>query len=479
MKANYFSLFGLVAILGSGCTVGPNYHRPAVNAPAQWSSPLSGGETNSPMINAAWWKTFHDPELDSLITRAVLSNLNLRVAEARVREARAQRTVIAAGFWPSADVTGSYTRNRLSKHGFLASQFPPGTPLDYSLYEADFDASWEIDVFGGTRRAAEAANAEIAAAEFNRRDVLVSLLAEVARNYIEARGFQQRLAIAGRDVETQKEALDITRDRYKHGLTSDLDVQQVSALLSATEGHIPTLEILFKASTHRLGVLLGQSPGALLAELSSEAPVPELPPEAPVDLPADLLRRRPDVQRAERELAAATARIGVAVADLFPKFSLTGVAGLQSVSASDWLTGSSRLWTAGPTMQWRIFDAGRIRANVRVQNARQQQALANYEQTVLNSFEDVENALVAYAKEQVRYRLLEATVKADREAVAMATDLYQNGLADFLRVLDAERSLYQAEDELAQSGRTMTLNLVALYKALGGGWQTGGHGATT
>ena len=472
MKTNRFSLFGLLAILGGGCAVGPNYHPPAVNVPAQWASPLAGGETNSPTVDAAWWKSFHDPELDSLITRAVLSNLNLRVAEARVREARAQRSVVAADFWPSADVSGSYTRNRLSQHGYLATLLPPGAPIDYNLYEADFDASWEIDVFGGTRRATEAANAEVAAAEFNRRDVLVSLLAEVARNYIEARGFQQRLAIAGRNAEAQKEALDITRDRYRQGLTSDLDVQQASALLTATEAQIPALEILLKASIHRLGVLLGQPPGALLAELSGEAPVPALPPEVPVDLPSDLLRRRPDVQRAERDLAAATARIGVATADLFPKFSLTGMAGLQSVSASDWLTGASRLWTAGPTMQWRIFDAGRIRANVRVQNARQQQALANYEQTVLNSFEEVENALVAYAKEQVRFRSLEATVSADREAVAMARDLYQNGLADFLRVLDAERSLYRAEDELAQSKRTMSLNLVALYKALGGGWQT-------
>jgi multidrug efflux system outer membrane protein len=472
MKPSCFSLFGLIAALAGGCSVGPNYHPPAVNAPSHWTSPLAGGETNAPTLDA-WWKKFHDPELESLVTRAVQSNLGLRVAEARVREARAQRGVIAADLWPTVGATGSYTRNRLSKHGYLATLLPPGTPVDYNLYEADFDASWEIDVFGGTRRAVEAAGAEVAAAEFNRRDVLVSLLAEVARNYIEARGLQQRLTIAGQNAAAQRDALNITRDRYRQGLTSDLDVQQAAALLSATEAQIPALEILLKASIHRLGVLLGQPPGALLTELSSAAPVPALPPEVPVDLPADLLRRRPDVRRAERELAAATARIGVAVADLFPKFSLTGVAGLQSVSASDWFTGSSRLWTVGPTMQWRIFEAGRIRANVRVQTARQQQALAHYEQTVLNSFEEVENALVAYANEQVRFRSLEATVDADRNAVAMARDLYQNGLADFLRVLDAQRSLYQAEDELAQSRLTMSLNLVALYKALGGGWQTG------
>jgi multidrug efflux system outer membrane protein len=474
MKATHLLFFGFLAML-TGCAVGPDYHPPALDVPAHWTTTLAGGETNGPPVDAAWWKSFHDAELDSLISRAVLSNLNLRVAEARLREARALRSVAAAGFWPTADVPASYSRNRLSQHGYLASLMPPGTTLDYNQYEADFDAAWEIDIFGGTRRAVEAAKAEVAAAEYNQRDVLVSLQAEVARDYVEARGFQQRVAIASQNVAAQREMLEITRDRYRQGLSSELDVQQASSLLTATEAQIPALEILLQASIHRLSVLMGQPPGALVAELSAEAPVPVPPPEVPVDLPSDLLRRRPDVHRTERELAAATARIGVATADLFPKFSLLGSVGLQSVSASDWWTSGSRLWSFGPTMQWRIFDAGRIRANIRVQNARQEKALAGYEQTVLGAFEEVENALVAYAKEQVRFRSLRASVKAAHESVAIARDRYRNGLTDFLPVLDAERSLYQMENELALSRQAVSVNFVALYKALGGGWQTEGR----
>ena len=248
-------------------------------------------------------------------------------------------------------------------------------PLDYNLYNASFDAAWELDIFGGTRRAVEAANAEIGAAEFGQRDVLVSLLAEVARNYIGARAYQQRLAITRQNIQVQQEILNLTSNRFQNGLSSDLDVQQATALLTATEAEVPSLETGFDQSVHHLAVLLGQQPGALLDEMSAEKPIPLTPPAVPVGLPSDLLQRRPDVQRAERELAAATARIGVAKADLFPKFSLTGIAGLQSISAGNWFDYASRYWSAGPTVQWEIFEAGSIRANVRVQNARQEQAL--------------------------------------------------------------------------------------------------------
>ncbi len=239
-----------------------------------------------------------------------------------------------------------------------------------------------------------------------------------------------------------------------------------------TKAEIPTLQTSLQAAIHRLGVLLGQQPGALLAELSAAAPIPAAPPEVPVGLPSELVLRRPDVQRAERHLAAATANIGVAKADLFPKFFLTGVGGFESISASDWFTSGSSFWSAGPTVQWRIFDAGRIRANIRVQNARQEQALASYEKTVLTAFEDVENGLVAYANEQIRRRSLDEAVTSSRKSLDLANRLYANGLTDFLHVLDAERSLYQAQDALVQSDRTVSANLVSLYKSLGGGWET-------
>ena len=465
---------GALALLG-GCAVGPNYHPPETATPQQWSSPLAGGETNGAPADAAWWKTFNDPELDSLIARAAQSNLTLHAAAARVREARAARSVAAADFGPTINTSAAYQRERLSANGF--PEFPPGIPLDGNVYQAGFDAAWELDVFGGARRAVEAANAAIESSEFGERDVLVSLQGEVARNYIGARGYQRRLVIARQNIAAQQEVLDLTRDRFKAGLSGDLDVQQASALLAATQAQLPPLEAGFKQSVYRLGVLLGLAPGALVDELSDDAPIPATPPEVPAGLPSDLLQRRPDIRVAERNLAAANAQIGVATADLFPKFSLTGDVGLQSVGTSDWFTGGSRFWSAGPTVQWRIFDMGRIRANIRIQNARQEQALAGYELSVLSAMEDVENALTAYAKEQTRRESLVTAAEASQQALDISQQLYKNGLADFLRVLDAQRSLYANQEALVLSDQDVAQDLVALYKALGGGWEDMGQQA--
>lgn len=458
-----------ICFLLAGCAVGPNYKPPKISAPANWASPLAGGETNSPAGLAAWWKNFDDTNLDSLVATAVQSNLTLRIAAARVREARAERGVVAGELWPSVAGSASYSRNRFGQNSF--PPLPPGTGLDYNLYSAGFDAAWELDIFGGTRRAVEAANAEIGAAEYGQRDVLVSLLAELVRNYIGARSYQQRLAITRSNIQVQQEILDLTSNRFQNGLSSDLDVQQATAVLTSTEAQVPSLETGFRQNVYALAVLLAQPPGALLDEMSAEKPIPLTPPEVPVGLPSDLLQRRPDVQRAERELAAATANIGVARADLFPKFSLTGVASLQSISAHNWFDYASRTWSAGPTVQWELFEAGRIRANIRVQNARQEQALDAYQQTVLTALEDAENALTAYAREQVRRESLSQSVGANQQALELSTQLYKSGLVDFLRVLDSERSLYAAQDALVQSDQAVSEDLVQLYKALGGGWK--------
>jgi NodT family efflux transporter outer membrane factor (OMF) lipoprotein len=461
-------------VLFQGCAVGPNFQPPKTTVPAQWSAPMAGGETNLEPSLASWWKTFNDPQLDSLVERAARTNQDLRIAEARVREARAFYRIASSQLWPTVDAGGSYARENQSKNQPILGSLPmpSGIPYENNVYQAGFDASWEIDVFGGNRRAVEAGKAEAAAAEFGRRNVLVTLLGEVARNYVELRGCQRRLEIATNNLKTQEEALALAQDRFKNGLTSDLDVQQAATLLANTRAAIPMLEAGIQGYIHRLGVLLGQPPEALLAELSAPAPIPSAPPNVPAGLPSELLRRRPDIQQAERQLAASTARIGVATADLFPKFSLTGVAGYESTSASDWFAGGSKFWSLGPTVQWRIFDAGRIRANIRVQDARQEQALAAYEKTVLMSFEDVENSLVAYAKEQIRRRSLEDAVTSSQDSLHLANQLYGNGLASFINVLDAERSLYQAEDALVQSDKAVTQNLIGLYKALGGGWET-------
>ena len=458
-----------LAIL-AGCAVGPNYEPPKTSPPAQWTSSMAGGETNGPVDLGEWWKNFNDTNLDALITTAIQSNLTLQVAEARVREARAEKGVVAGGLWPSLGADGSYSRSHYGYHAF-----PPlggfHIPLDYNLYNADFDAAWELDVFGGTRRAVEAASAQIGAAQYGERDVLVSLLAEVARNYIGARAYQQRLVIARNNIKVEQDILDLTTNLYENGLSSDLNVQQARALLNQTEAQVPSLEAGFNADVFHLGVLLGQPPEALVDEMSVTNSIPPTPPLVPVGLPSDLLQRRPDVQQAERQLAAATAQIGVAKADLFPKFSLTGLAGVQSVSAGNWFNWASKYWDAGPTVQWELFEAGSIVANVHVQNARQQQALDTYQQTVLTAFEDTENALTAYAKEQVRRESLAKSVDADQQALELSTQLYKNGLADFLNVLDSENSLYTAQDALVQSDQNVSLDLVQLYKALGGGWE--------
>ena len=475
MKPSYLSIVAILALLADGCanipSVGPDYHKPTTKAPTQWTEPLAGGETNAAAETAAWWKNFHDAELDSLISRAVNSNLDLRIAQSRVREARAQYGGASADLWPTVDAGAGYSRLRVPEHGpVLGAMHLPSYEDD--LHVGGFDASWEIDVFGGKRRAVEAAKAHLTGVEFGRRDVLVTLLGEVARNYVELRGYQTRVAIANQNIEAQEKSLAITQNRFTNGLATDLDVQQALTVLSTTRAAVPTLESLVQTTTHRIEVLLGQPPGAMQMELAEAASIPAQPPQVPVGLPSELLLRRPDVSRAERQFAAATANIGVAKSDLFPKFFLTGIAGLESASADDWFTSGSRFWSVGPTVQWRIFDAGRIRANIKVKTAQQEQALAAYEQTVLMAFEEVENNLVLYAKEQVRRRSLQDAVNASQKTLDTANKLYASGLTDFIHVLDAERSLFQTQDALAQSDRTVSANLIALYKSLGGGWET-------
>lgn len=473
MKTNLLLTLGLLASAVAGCAVGPDYHAPQASAPARWSEPLAGGEAALPADTTAWWRTFDDRVLDSLVARAGRSNPDVRIAQARVREARAHYRAASADLWPSADLNGGVARTGTShRQPVLGSiPLPPGVPFENSVYQAGFDASWELDVFGGKRRAREAAEAEVGAVVADHDDTLTTLLGEVARNYVELRASQRRLAIARRNITVQRESLAITRDRYTNGLVSNLDALQAATVLANTEAETPALESAIQASMHRLGILLGGLPGSLSSELSAEAPIPVAASAVPVGLPSELLLRRPDVRRAERRLAAATAGIGVARSEWFPKFSLTGAAGFESVSSGDWFSPGSKFWSLGPTVQWRVFDAGRIRANVKVQTAREEQALAAYEQAVLTAFEDVENALVGYAKEQIRRGALLDALGSSRGSLDLARKLYDNGLTGFLAVLEAERSVYQAEDQVAQSDRAIASDRIVLYKALGGGWR--------
>ena len=462
----------LMILAFSGCTVGPRYQRPEAGVPAQWIEPVSPEAEPVFVDISRWWSVFNDPELDSLIERAVQANKDLKLAEARVREARGQRGVVAADGYPTVNASAAYARSRSSENATVSSSGRSSrSPAEGSdLFQFGFDAGWEIDIFGRVGRAVEAAEADIESFEENRRDVLVTLLSEVARIYLEVRGSQLRLSIARENIEGQRQTVQLTRDRFEAGLSSELNVAQASAQLASTEAEVPVLESAERQGIHQLGVLLGLEPGRLLDELIEKKPLPSVPPEVPTGLPSDLLRRRPDVRRAERQLAAATARIGVATADLFPRFSLTGSIGQQSINVSDLALSGSTFWSIGPTIQWPLFDAGRIRANIRVQDARQEQALVTYEKAVLTSLQDVENALVAYSREQVSRRSLAQAVEANRRAFEIANELYTKGLVDFLNVLVTERALYLSQDLLAQSDQRITTNLVALFKALGGGW---------
>ena len=471
----------------AGCAVGPDYRPPETHVPEAWSGlgAVTGSPTRlttSPPVELVdWWKSLNDPLLTSLIGRAIESNLDLRQAEARIRQARAMRGVAASGLWPEIDATGSYSRI-YTPGPSPSSQAPATSPSGSStggtstitssnLFQVGLDAAWELDIFGGVRRNIEASTADMQAATEDLRDVLVTLVAEVATNYANLRGFQQQIVIARKNLEAQRHNAEITRKRFKAGFVSALDVASAQAQVATTESQIPALESSAQAAIYSLSVLLGREPGALVQELSSETPIPPTPPEIPVGLPSDLIRRRPDVRRAEAQIHAATARIGVATADLFPKFSLTGSFGFSSADLNTLINWSSRAWSFGPSISWPIFAGGRIWWNIEVQDALQEQALITYEKTVLIALQDVETALVAYAKELERHKSLSQAVENNAKAVDLAMKRYIAGKTDFLSVLVFQNTLYQSEDALVQSTRNLTTDLIALYKALGGGWE--------
>ncbi len=466
----------LLLFVLTSCTVGPDYQPPKLDVPAQFTrSVLGGAAPSAPADLARWWTSLGDPVLDRLIEQALATSPDPKIAAARVREARAGRTAADAALWPTLGSHAIYTRERRSE-GTPFGAIPIISPED-GLFDLGFDASWEIDLFGGNRRAAEAAAADLDASEEALRDVRVTLLSEVARDYVGLRALEQRLAIAQQNIEAQSHALDLTSDRLRAGLSSELDVSQAKSLLASTQAQVPALESGIHQTIHRLGVLVGVAPTALADELGTPAPIPaaanpdEVAQRIPVGLPADLLRRRPDVRRAERQVAAATARIGVATADLFPKLSLTGVGGLQATDVSDFFNITSRAFSVGPAVRWPIFEAGRIRASIEARDAQQEAALETYRKAVLQSLADVEDALVAYGKDRDRHRSLAEAAQASARAETLARSLYTSGLGSFYPVLDAQRSRYADEDALVESERASVLDLIALYKALGGGWE--------
>jgi outer membrane protein, multidrug efflux system len=470
------TLMAFVLIMVVGCAVGPDYKRPETKVPDNWNgqevvtpATLSKTVTN-PAALVEWWGVFKDSTLSSLVEMALRANLDLRLAEARIRQARAAWGVAGAPLLPQVNASALYQRSQGSSEVSGGGGVATFGGLR-NLWQTGLDASWEIDIFGGRRRGLEAAGADLQAAEEDRRDVLVTLVGDVGNNYLNLRGFQEQTAIARRNLEAQKRTADITQKRHDAGFVGGLDVATAKAQIATTAATIPVFESSARAAIYSLGVLLGREPAALEKDLIQEGPIPSTPPEIPVGLPSDLLRRRPDIRRAEAQLHAATARIGVATADLFPKFNLAGTYGLSAMEAFRLGRSSSNFWSWGPTITWPIFAGGRIYWNIKLQDALQEQALLTYEKTVLTALKDVETALVAYAKQQEARKSLAEAVANNRRAVDLAMTLYIAGKSDFLNVLIAQRSLFATEDALAQSTRTVDTNLIALYKALGGGWE--------
>ena len=489
-----------LALLLSSCTLGPDFAPPQPDTPAGWTrdtlqtgaktAPQSGA-TTAP-VSAAWWASFDDPILTSLIARASSANLDLKQATLRIAEARAQRDVAGAAQFPMLNATGGYSRDRISERtaftsllGSIASRGSgggaspggvpstiPSLPNPFDQYQWGFDASWEIDLFGRVRRSVEAADATAQASIEDRNDILVSLQGDVARAYIDLRAAQLRRAVLEDDLRSQREILDLTRDRARFGMGNDVDVANAAAQVTSTEALVPQAAAQISRSINQLSLLLAQPPGALRGELAGAKPVPPVPPEIPVGLPADLARRRPDIRLAEAALHAATAQIGVAVADLFPRLTLNADAGIQASRFADLSSWAGRFFSLGPSLEIPIFSGGARRANLRLQDAKAQEAAIAYAGAVLSALHEVENALVAYGNEQSRRASLDATLAQNRAALALARQRYQSGIASFLEVLDAERALQQTRLSLTDSTATVSTDLVVLYKALGGGWQT-------
>lgn len=469
----------------AGCTVGPDYRTPDTPLPESWRQPAPPGPKLDAAADAAWWQSFDDPLLTQLIDRAVITNFDLERARAAIIEARALRSQAASTFYPSVDANASVTRSRQTSKGNTTSFGGFNLKTDdrssiNTFYQAGFDAAWELDVFGRIQRSVEAAGAFAGAQTEAANDVRLTLIGDVARAYVDARGLQRRIEVTRQTIAAQRDTVDLTRARYQAGTGTGLDAVRAEAQLATFTAALPPLQTALAEDIHRLGVLTGQEPQALADLLEIPAPIPVADAVPSTGVPADLLRRRPDIREAERLLAQATANIGVAVADRYPSFTLPGSITLNNTKLLDMFTSVSLLWSVGPQVTVPVFDAGRRQAEVEVQRARQRQALASYRQTVLLSLEEVENALVALSQEKDRRESLQRSVAANTDAVSLSTELYTRGLGTFLDVLDAQRSLFETQSDLATSEAALSTDLVSLYKALGGDWSAGGaEGATS
>jgi NodT family efflux transporter outer membrane factor (OMF) lipoprotein len=477
----------------AGCTLGPDFQKLESWSPDEWfaTAPKPGAEPAIPSqpvaepIRADWWALFGDPELTSLENRAAEASLDVRAAAIRLAESRSQRQITAADQFPQINGDASYMRQKPSPKGEFsllgggasastsmgATGIPSPAPLaPFNLWQYGFDASWELDLWGRVRRSIEAADATIEASAEAKRDILLSTLAEIARDYIQLRGIQTQLRIAHENYDTAEESLRLTQNQAKYGLANQLDVASAATHVSSVGATLPQLEQNEAQAINQLGFLLGEPPRALAAELETPKAVPPVPPQVPIGLPSELTERRPDIREANAKLHAQTAQIGVAKAQFYPRVTLGGSLDIQAVKFRDLANWNARTYDFGPSISIPIFEGGRLTGNLDLTKAEQQEAAVAFQRTVLNAWQEVDNALVAYAKEQARSARLHEEVGQARQALDLATQQYRKGINDFLHVLDAQRQLLAAEQDEADSSVTVSTNLVALYKALGGGW---------
>ena len=455
------------AVLLAACAVGPDYHKPEVATSDQFVG-TDAAQFSTQDVEREFWKQFNDEQLNDLIERALVANHDIRIATSRLREARALRGQAKLDLAPTVTASSGYTKARASDRQLGPLQ---NVDREQDFYDSGFDAFWELDFFGRVRRGVEASTAQLQSAEASVYATQVSVTAEVARNYFELRGAQEQLEVARRNAENQGETVRITTARLDAGRGTQLDASRAQAQLSATLATIPDLEAGVTRSMLRLGVLTGQQPESVVPQLSAAKPLPTLPVAHDIGTPELLLRRRPDIRVAERNLAASTAEIGVAVGDLFPRITFLGHWGYDAVSSSALGNTGSETFSFGPSISWAAFDLGRVRQKIAQREAAADGALAKYEQTVLQALEETDASLTAYSKAIVKQQHLQTSANASLEAAKLARARYENGVADFLQVLDAERTALAAEDQLARSETQTATALLATYKALGGGFR--------
>jgi len=455
----------IILILIVGCqAVGPNYEgSPEMDVPENWNNELNDEFVGQGDKQKQWWTLLDDPVLNNLIDKAAIDNLDAKIALARVEEARGKFGIVEATKFPEIEAVGDASRKSSSK----SATGDKGTDNYTSI---GIDLSWEIDIFGYVRRSIEAADAQFQASVENYRDVMVILYAEIARNYISLRTFQERLQFALENVKTQRETFNIVNARYKAELVSEVDVLQSEQNLAAAESYVPLFHAKIDELMNSLAVLLGKNPGSLNQELKQNKGIPDVSEKTVVELPREILRQRPDIRRAERRLAQKTAEVGIATAEQYPRFNLNGTFGYEARGSDSQFSSNSRYWSFGPNFKWNIFDAGAEESAIKVQDAQLEEARVNYERTVLTAFEEVENALKSYKEEKQRNASLRASVKAAKKVNKITVARYTSGLIDFQEVQDAERVIFFQEDDLAQSDGNLVQFIIQLYKAMGGGW---------